>query len=117
MPSTLPQKNLIVRSRFLFLYGYFGDLWTSTIIDGHILTTRTQKRWTIFILNYFRRPMSLTPTVTKVLESFVGQWVLYEVEGKIDNRQYGTLRGGSTTHELVDILNQRHQALENNFYL
>ena len=61
--------------------------------------------------------MSLTPTVTKVLESFVGQWVLYEVEGKIDNRQYGTLRGGSTTHELVDILNQRHQALENNFYL
>ena len=30
--------------------------------------------------------------------------ILEELEGKLDPRQYGTLRGRSTTHELVDIL-------------
>jgi len=50
------------------------------------------------------RPISLTPTVSKVLESFVGQWKLDELYGKLDGRQYGALKGRSTTHELVDIL-------------
>jgi len=60
------------------------------------------------------RPISLTPTVSKVLESFVGQWILDELEGKLDGRQYDALKGRSTTHELVDILHLWHQALENN---
>jgi len=60
------------------------------------------------------RPISLTPTVSKVLESFVGQWILDELDGKLDGRQYGALKGRSTTHKLVDILHHWHQALENN---
>ena len=58
------------------------------------------------------RPISLTPTLSKVLESFVGQWILDELKGKLDPRQYGALRGKSTTHELVDILHHWHQALD-----
>jgi len=49
-----------------------------------------------------------------VFESFVGQWILDELEGKINNRQYGALCGRSTAHELVGILHHRHQALGNN---
>ena len=60
------------------------------------------------------RPISLTPTVSKVLESFIGQWLLDELEGKLDPRQYSALRGRSTTHELVDILYHWHQALGSN---
>lgn len=60
------------------------------------------------------RPISLTPTVSKVLESFVGQWILYELDGKLDGRKYGALKGRSVTNELVDILHHWHQALENN---
>ena len=60
------------------------------------------------------RPISLTPTLSKVLESFIGQWILDDLQGKIDNRQYGALKGKSTTHELVDILHHWHMALENN---
>ena len=55
------------------------------------------------------RPISLTPTVSKVLESFVGQWILDELDGKLDGRQYGALNGRSTTHELVDILHHSTQ--------
>ena len=43
----------------------------------------------------------------------MGQWILNDLEGKIDNCQYGALRGGSTTHELVDILHHWHQAIDN----
>ena len=59
-------------------------------------------------------PISLTPTVFKVLESFLGQWILNELEGKLDNCQYGALRSRSTTHELIDILHHWHEALDNN---
>jgi len=56
------------------------------------------------------RPISLIPTLSKVLESFIGQWILDDLQGKIDNRQYGALKGKSTTHELVDILHHWHMA-------
>lgn len=59
------------------------------------------------------RPISLTSTLSKVLESFIGQWILNDLKGKLDDRQYGALRGRSTTHELVDILHHWHQALDN----
>jgi len=48
-----------------------------------------------------------------VLESIVGQWILDELDGKLDGRQYGALKGRSMTHELVDILHHWHQALKN----
>ena len=47
------------------------------------------------------RPISLTHTVSKVLETFVGQWILNELEGKMDNCQYSALSGRSTAHELI----------------
>jgi hypothetical protein len=50
------------------------------------------------------RPISLTPTISKVLESIVGEWILNFVVGHLDERQYGGINGRSTTHALVDIL-------------
>jgi len=47
-------------------------------------------------------------------ESFVRQRILDDLEGKIDNHQYGALRGRSTTHELIDILHHRYQAIDSN---
>ena len=52
--------------------------------------------------------------MSKIFESFVGNWILTEIETKIDPRQYGALKGKSTTHELVDLLHHWHQALDNN---
>jgi len=60
------------------------------------------------------RLISLTDTLSKVLESFVGRWILNELEGKLDRRQYGAIKGKSTTHELVDIIHHWHQALDKN---
>ena len=41
------------------------------------------------------RPISLTLTLSKVLESFIGQWTLDDLEGKLDHRQYGALPPGN----------------------
>ena len=59
------------------------------------------------------RPISLTPTLSKILESFIGGWIFDEVGAKIDKRQFGAMRGRSTTHALLDILlHHRQQALK-----
>ena len=58
------------------------------------------------------RPISLTPTISKILESFVGQWILECVSGQLEDDQFGGIKGKSTTHALVDILHQWHAALD-----
>jgi hypothetical protein len=58
------------------------------------------------------RPISLTPTLSKLIESFVGQWIMDSIVDKLDTRQFGCLKGKSTTHELVDILHHWHEALD-----
>ena len=50
------------------------------------------------------RPISLTPGLSKVLEDFVVRWLLDDLNGKIDTRQFGCLKGLSTTFCLLDML-------------
>lgn len=58
------------------------------------------------------RPISLTPTVSKILESFVGHWIMEIVADSLDPLQFGGIKGRSTTHVLVDLLHSWHQALD-----
>ena len=58
------------------------------------------------------RPISLTPTLCKILESFVGRWLLQRIGAKLDPFQFGTLRGRSTSHALVSIIDQWARALD-----
>jgi len=58
------------------------------------------------------RPISLTATLAKLLETFVGSWILERVGSSLDDRQYGALRQRSTTHALVDILYHWHAAID-----
>ena len=58
------------------------------------------------------KPISLTPTLSKILESLVGRWILSKVTNKSDARQFGALRGRLTTHALIDITHMWHKALD-----
>ena len=58
------------------------------------------------------RPISLTPTLSKLLESFVGKWILNIIETTIDRRQFGALKGRSTTHALVSLLHSWSTVLD-----
>ena len=44
------------------------------------------------------RPISLTPFFSKVTEQFVVTWLLDYIGDKIDFRQYGGMKGNSSTH-------------------
>ena len=58
------------------------------------------------------RPISLTPTLSKILESLVGRWILSKVTNKFDARQFGALRDRSTTHAQIDITHMWRKALD-----
>ena len=58
------------------------------------------------------RPISLTPTLSKVLESLVGRFMLNSIGDNFDRKQFGALKGRSTSHELVDIFHKWHRALD-----
>ena len=51
------------------------------------------------------RPISLTPFFSKVTEQFVVMWLLDYIGDKIDFRQYGGMKGNSTTHYIIEFLN------------
>ena len=58
------------------------------------------------------RPISLTPTLSKIFESLIGRWMLEKIGDKFDKNQFGALKGRSTTHALVDIVHKWHKAVD-----
>jgi len=57
------------------------------------------------------RLISLTPTVSKQLESIVGEWILLHVRDQLDPSQYGSLKSRSTADALIDKLHHWSSAL------
>ena len=51
------------------------------------------------------RPISLTNFFSKVAENFVVSWLLEYVGNQIDFRQYGGMKGNSTSHYLIEFIN------------
>ena len=59
------------------------------------------------------RPISFTATLSKILESFVGRWILEAVGHQPDTNQYGALKEISASHALVSVLHHWSTALDN----
>ncbi len=54
------------------------------------------------------RPVSLTDCFAKISEGFVTNWVLEDIQDKIDINQYGNVKGVSTSHYLVSLMHFLH---------
>ena len=59
------------------------------------------------------RPISLLPTVAKVLEGIVRDWLTPSLEPSLDQNQFGCRPGRSTTHALIAIQHKWLQTLDN----
>ena len=59
------------------------------------------------------RPISLTPILSKVLEDLVVSWMIEDVGEHIDSRQFGSLKGSSTTYCLLDLIHNWLSELDN----
>ena len=62
-------------------------------------------------INTDLRPISLTPTLAKICERFVADWLVRSIITKLDTRQFGSLKGSSTTHALLSLV---HHILSEN---
>ena len=60
------------------------------------------------------RPISLTPDSGKILEDLVAEMVLEDIRNNIDPHQYGNLKGCSTSHYLIYLLDNILRGLEAN---
>ena len=58
------------------------------------------------------RPISLTPIVSKILESFIYSWLSQSIVDQIDPLQFGSLPGSSTTMALVYLLHKWYEACD-----
>jgi hypothetical protein len=57
-------------------------------------------------------PISLTPIISKNLESFPNKWLLNSVSDKIDTLQFGSLKGSSINMALVYLLHKWYEAVD-----
>ena len=57
-------------------------------------------------------PISLIPTISKLLEAKIGNWILDDILDKVDVKQFGAIKGQSTTQALIDLLYQWHSTLD-----
>ena len=58
------------------------------------------------------RPVSLTSDLGKILEGFITKVMIADIKENIDPRQYGNLKGRSTSHYLIYLLDEIHRGLE-----
>ena len=58
------------------------------------------------------RPISLTPILSKILESFPYCWLLQSVSNQIDPLQFGSQRGSSASMALVHLLYKWYEACD-----
>ena len=57
------------------------------------------------------RPISLTAILAKHQEAIIGGYILTALGSKLDPRQFGGIKGLSTTHALVDMLHHWHSMI------
>ena len=62
------------------------------------------------------RPISLTAVLSKILESFVFNWLAPIVMPCIDHFQFGSVKKSSTTHALVHLVHYWLSALLHRFF-
>ena len=58
------------------------------------------------------RPISLTPTFSKVLEQFIVPLIMADIRPKLDSSQYGNIKGASTAHYLIRLTHNLLTELE-----
>ena len=117
-PDGIP--NWFLRDFAAFLYEPICAIFNASIREGHV--PNVWKRANVLPVAKVNppvsvdsdlRPISLTPTISKHLEAIVGGWILEMVGDQLDTKQFGGLKGRSTTHALVDMLYHWHAALDN----
>ena len=94
-----PVTELFNRS---FEAGLFPESWKQSFISPIPKTCNANDL----------RPISLTPALSKIQEDFAVKWLYEDIGKKIDLRQFGSIKGSSTSLRLVDLLHNWLKSLD-----
>ena len=100
----LVRKNIAFHSSVR--EGFVPSIWKAANI------TPVQKSSPPIDVDSDFRPISLTPIISKILESFPYKWLLDSVSKKIDSLQFGSLKGSSTSMALIYMLHKWFEAAD-----
>ena len=78
-------------------------LHVNFVISGRMLLSHRSKVSLVTSEDELR-PISLTSSLSKILDDFVVQWMIEDVQDKIDPKQFRCLKGSSTTVNLIDMI-------------
>ena len=116
-PDDIP--NWILKEFAECLSGPVCALFNSSLRQGHVpqvwksaIICPLAKVPSPSAIEKHLRPISLTPTLSKVLERYVAGWVMDTARDIIDDHQFGSLRGSSTIHALVELVHLWQKALD-----
>ena len=60
------------------------------------------------------RKISLTSEFSLVFEGIIKDWIMEDIQPKVDKTQYGSQKGTSTEHLLVNLMDRILRLLDNN---
>ena len=86
--------------------GFVPNMWKSAYIH------QVPKVSPPTLLEKHIRPISLTPVLAKIMESFTCQRVINYISGVLDPQQYGSRKNSSTVHALVELIHCWQQGLD-----
>ena len=58
------------------------------------------------------RPITLTPVLSKCLEKLICYWITDITRDQVDPKQYGSIKGTSTVHALIELVHEWKYALD-----
>ena len=90
-----------------FREGYIPEIWKSADVVPLPKVNPPKK------LDKDLRPISLTPVLSKVQESFVHSWMWEIIQPLLDKLQFGAVKGTCTTHALILMLHDWLKATDN----
>ena len=88
----------------------FNKLHITSVPDEYIMSTQQVETELEKISS---SPISLTPVLSKLLESFVFRWLFNYIKPSIDPLQFGNIKNCSTTHALIHMIHNWLADLEN----
>ena len=86
-------------------------LHVNFVISGRMLLSHRSKVSLVTSEDELR-PISLTSSLSKILEDFVVQWMIEDVQDKVDPKQFRCLKGSSTTVNLIDMIDNWLNSLD-----
>jgi hypothetical protein len=85
---------------------YLPTIWKSADVIPSSKTTPVKDATTDL------RPISLTPVMSKIGESFIYKWLLEAIEDRIDPNQFGAIKNSSTMDASMFMIHKWFQALD-----